>query len=457
MGEGVKNLLRPLRRLHGSAVVGATLALDRALAVPFLPRARLEAVRDHRVRQIVAYAARHVPYYRALFARGPFAPTDIQGADDLVRLPLLDRELVRAHPERFVADTAAGRAGLDFYTSGSTGTPLRVLHDARSLLANIAWGERERAAVIEVCGAGFRPKELYVGGQVSTFRKVMAFYEESVLFPAKPRRFWMSVARPIEDVIAACDAERPDVLVGYGGWIGLFFKTIEARGLRVHLPKMVMYMAEALPPGARAHIEGRFGVAVLSRYSAAEAFKIGYYCERRTGFHLHEDLCHLRVVGPDGATLPDGQRGQLVLSNLVNRAQVLLNYPIGDLGALADRTCACGRTTRLLSELEGRVEDILELPGGRHVHPRAVWQALKDDSELLQYQLVQREPSRFELDLATVDDVAYRRVLERAMPQLRGLLGADAVIEARRRTDGVRVGAEKFRAVSCLLPRRSAQ
>jgi phenylacetate-CoA ligase len=302
--------------------------------------------------------------------------------------------------------------------------------------------------VINICGAGFRPKELYIGGRTSTFKKVIAFYEENVLFPVKPRRIWVSVAQPLEEVIAICDREKPDVLVGYGGWVALFFRIVEARGLKVHLPKMVMYMAEALPHGARELIEGHFKIPVLSRYSAAEGFKIGFYCEQQTGFHLHEDLCHVRIAGPDGSSVADGQQGQIVLSNLVNRGSVLLNYPIGDVGSISSSACACGRTFRLLSELEGRVEDILELPGKRYVHPRAVWQVLKDDRELLQYQLIQHEPLRFEMWLVTVDEAAYQRVLAAAIPQLQALLGADAQIEVHRRADVVRSERGKFRAVS---------
>ena len=70
-----------------------------------------------------------------------------------------------------------------------------------------------------------------------------------------------------------------------------------------------MYMAEAMPPGGRELIEQDFGIAVMSRYSAAEAFKIGFYCERRTGFHLHEDLCHVRVVDEDGRRCPMASPG----------------------------------------------------------------------------------------------------------------------------------------------------
>jgi phenylacetate-CoA ligase len=336
-------------------------------------------------------------------------------------------------------------------TSGSTGSPMEVHHDRRSLLAKGPFGERERQPLVEHCGT-FRPRELYVGNETSVIKDVTAFYRANTL-GVRPRRRFVSVREPIERIAEIADAERPDVLVGYGGWIDLFFRTVAARGIALHPPKMVMYMAEALPHGGREHIEGRFGIPVMSRYSAAEAFKIGYFCERRTGFHLHEDLCHVRVVDAGGQSLEAGEQGQIVISNLVNRASVLLNYPIGDVGAIAPDPCPCGRTFKLLSELEGRVEDILMLADGRFVHPRAIWQVFKEDRDVLQYQLTQHEPRRFTLELATLDQPAFERALARAMPELRTLLGADPAIAASRRPDLARHGDGKYRAVASLCPR----
>ena len=438
----------PVRRAYGSVVVAANVRGQRK--VPFLPREEVERRRDRGVRRTVAYAAATVPFYRELFASEGIDPREIEGARDLERLPILDRELVRRQPELFLSGARRARNALTFFTAGSTGTPLRVHHDRRSLLANLGFGERERAPVIEGTGGSFRPKELYVGNETSTMRKVIAFYEESTFMPVRPRRRFVSVREPIEEIAAITRAERPDLLVGYGGWIDLFFKTVAARGLEIHRPKLVMYMAEALPHGGREHIEGAFGIPVMSRYSAAEAFKIGFYCEQRTGFHLHEDLTHVRVVDAEGAAAAPGEVGQIVISNLVNRASVLLNYPVGDLGSIAAEPCACGRSFRVLSELEGRVEDILLLRDGRFVHPRAVWQVFQGDGDVLQYQLTQHAPDSFELRLATVDDPAYARAEARALPQLQSLLGPDAVVDARRVAELDLRGDGKFRAVASL-------
>jgi phenylacetate-CoA ligase len=444
------------RKLYGSAVIAANLRGQRR--IPFLPREQLDAARDRRIRRIVAYAARTVPYYREWFARQGIDPRQIKGAADLDRLPMLDRDLVHARPHLFIAEHAAARHAPAFTTSGTTGIPLTVRHDRRSLLANIAFGERERDPIICGCGGSFRPRELYVSYETSTFKKVGAFYAENALLPISPRRRFVSVLEPIERIAALANRERPDVLIGYGGWIDLFFKAIAARGIDFYPPKMVLYMGEALPHGARAYIEGHFGVPVLSRYNAVEAFKIGFLCERRTGFHLHEDLCHVRIVGADGQAAAPGEPGAVVISNLVNRASVLLNYPIGDVASLSEERCPCGRTFKLLSELEGRAEDILPLPDGRFIHPRAIWQVFKNNSEILQYQLTQREAQRFTLTFVTVDGPAFRRAAEQALPELKRLLGTDAVIDVTRRNEMDRGTGGKFRAVvsSCRPPAAAA-
>lgn len=439
-----------LRRLYGSAVIAAHLPGQ--TRAPYAPRATIEARRDRRVRATVRHAARSVPFWRDWFARSGVDPCSVRTAADLARLPILDRELERARPELFLSDARRARGALTFATSGSTGSPLHVSHDRISLLANIPWGERERAPVNQLCGS-FRPKELYVGYETSTFKQVTAFYADAARLPVAPKRRFVPLDTPVEQIARLFESERPDVLVGYGGWLDLFFRTVTARGLALRPPQMVMYMGEALPHGARAFIEERFGVPVLSRYNAVESFKIGFFCERRTGFHLHEDLCHVRIVDDDGRDLPPGTPGRVLISNLVNRATVLLNHPIGDVAALATGPCACGRTLRLLTELEGRVEDAIALDDGRFVHPRSVWQQLKDDTDVLQYQLVQTGPRRFVLHLATLDDAAFARARERALSRLAPLLAPDPVIDVERAAPRTQDGPVKFRAVASLLPR----
>lgn len=429
----------------GSGVVGFHLIGQNQL--PYLPRKKIEAMRDRRIRRIVRYAAKTVPYYRDLFAREGIHPLDIKGAKELEQLPLIDKELMRSRPELFMSESVASKKALIFKTSGTSGAPRQVYHDRRSLQANIAFGERERSVSIDICGGSFRPKEVYVGSKVSTFTQTIAFYQESVLFPVRPKRIFVSVLKSIETIAEIINRERPDILVGYGGWIDLFFKTVAARNIALKLPKMVMYFGEALPLGAREYIEDKLGIPVLSRYSAAECFKIGFFCKERSGFHIHEDLCHVRIVDSEGGDVLSGIQGEVVISNLINRAHVLLNVPLGDLAAFNDDGCPCGRTLRCISEVEGRTEDILVLADSRYLHPRSIWQIIRVEPDILQYQLIQHELNEFTLDIVAANTEYFPNLKQRILKGLQSLFGPQAQIDITLRNEIPRRPGEKFRAI----------
>jgi phenylacetate-CoA ligase len=209
------------------------------------------------------------------------------------------------------------------------------------------------------------------------------------------------------------------------------FRLAAAGAIDLRLPRLVRYHASAISADCRRLIESDLGLPVVSTYGAVETFGIGFECEERDGFHLHDDLCHVRVVAEDGTDAASDELGEVVVSNLVNRAMVLLNYRLGDLAALAPAGCACGRTFPLLTALQGRVSEIVHLPSGRPVHPGTLANVLYV-SGLLRFQLIQETQDRFRLEVVTADDAAYERVVRAALPDLRSLLEGAAVEVVRR-------------------------
>jgi phenylacetate-CoA ligase len=146
-------------------------------------------------------------------------------------------------------------------------------------------------------------------------------------------------------------------------------------------------------------------------------------------FHLHQDLCHVEIVGSGGGNPADAGKGEVIISNLVNRGTVLLNYRLGDLARLSHLGCPCRRTSPLLTDLEGRSEDIITLRDGRMVHPRTVWEVFEREAEVLQYQVIQHDFERFEVRVVTESIDAYRRVSGSICNRLQAVLGAAAAIE----------------------------
>lgn len=398
--------------------------------VPFLPPERVRRLRDARVRATVAHAAATVPYYRDLFRERGIDPREVRTAEDLLELPLLDKEAVRAEAARFRSEREPGAARLR--TWGSTGLALDVWHDRRSLLANVAYSERERAVDCAFVGRRTRYAILLITRSGSTPRTIHAFYAGASFRPLRPRRHYLSVEADVDAIVEEIGRVRPAVVEGYGAHLEAVFRTLAARGAELpHRPAVVHYGAERMEPAGRALIEQRFGIPVVAHYSAAESLKIGFTCERRDGYHLHEDLCHVSIRRPDGRPTAGGEVGEVVVSNLVNRATVLLNYRLGDLAAISGRRCPCGRTSAMLEELEGRVARIIHLPDGTLVHEAAIGTAILASQEIVRSRLVQLEPARFELLLETHDAAAFERATSVIVPRLRDVLRGAEVVTAR--------------------------
>jgi phenylacetate-CoA ligase len=376
----------------------------------YLPREQLFARRDERVRETVAYAAENVSHYRELFRRGGIDPREIRTAGDLDRLPLVDKLVLRAGGPRFVSTAPRARDAVAFRTVGTTGVPVEIRHDRTSLLENIAYSERERVIETRFVGKRFRYSRMSISDVTGTGNQTRAFYRRALLAPVRPRRCSLSVSSPLEETIDAVNRVKPDVIRSYGSFLELLYGTVVARGLSMHRPRLVVYGGDRLTARARSLIENDVGIPVISRYNCVESFKLGFFCEERRWFHLQDDLCHVRIVDAEGQTVPDGTHGEVVISNLVNRGTVLLNYRLGDLATVVTEACGCGRTTRMLSEVEGRVSEFVRLADGSMVSPAELSDLMEPYGEVIRYQLVQVAPDRFELQLVTADEADFVRI-----------------------------------------------
>jgi len=436
-----------LRKVAGNATVLAHLPGQQA--IPYASRARIEALRDARVARMVRFAARTVPYYRELFRRLGIDPRDVRTARDLDRLPVLTKDELRRDPEHFVSESRAGRTAIPFVSSGSSGMPARIYHDRRSLLANIAWGERERRVTTTLAGRRLGYREAGIGYPGGTIRRVRAFYAETTLIK-RPSRLELSVMAPLAETAARLNEFQPDVISSFGNYLAAMSRAVARGEISLVPPKLFIYSAEGLTSDVRREVERTLGAPLISHYSAVEVYKLGFLCETREGFHVHEDLCHVRIVGEDDREVPPGVPGAVVISNLVNRGTVLLNYRLGDVASFAARPCSCGRTLRMLADVDGRTEDMLPLADGRVLHPRAVWGVVKPHEEVLQYQLVQTSPRDFVLRLVTASDEDHRRVAEPIARELAELLGAGARVTTERHERLVTERSGKLRMVVAL-------
>src|SRR5258706_14444992 len=119
-------------------------------------------------------------------------------------------------------------------------------------------------------------------------------------------------------------------------------------------------------PAIRDRIQAAWGAHVYDHTGMTEIGALGFECDPAPGgVHLHEAECMAEVIDPVTCkTLPDGETGELVLTNLGRWGSPLIRYRTNDQVRLTRGKCSCGRWfARLEGGILGRYDDMITLRG----------------------------------------------------------------------------------------------
>jgi phenylacetate-CoA ligase len=370
--------------------------------IPFLPLQKIKQLQNDRLRKTVARAYHTVPFYRKEMNRLGLRVSDFRNVDDLEKLPEILRIQLQKSPSDFLSTSQSEDQYLKLRSGGSTGNPCTIYHDASSIFQNAAQGERERSILAGAIGKSWY-RETVIASPVSSAREVQDFLRERSLVPRRRgiQRQYLTLADSPETNLKAINEFEPDLIRSYGSYLNALFPFIHETGANFHKPRVIHYSSDAISASVRHLIQETFGIPVFSAYQANEAFLIGFECEEHTGLHLNVDLYPVRITDDSGKTLPVGESGNLIISNLVNHATVLLNYRLGDISRILKEPCPCGRTLPLLAFPQGRTDDWIQMDSGRMLHPQAVRTIFTNEYEVWQYQVQQLESDAFRVLLVT--------------------------------------------------------
>ena len=407
----------------------------------------IQQAQEQRIRATVAYAYAHVPYYRETMRRLILTPADFCGARDVARLPLIEREQLQRDPEYFVSDQWPPAACVVFHTSGTTAAPVTIFRDPPSFFAQAAHYERLRWIVIRLAGrrrprdASIRPPEGSTAGTITALHNRMQLpknlREKIKTFPFLPP----------DQLIPELNAWRPDVISAFGSYLEALFMHVRERRAPFDAPRVVVFGADSLSGAAREWARDALGIEVLGNYGATEAPHIGFECEHHRGYHVNVDFSPVRLLADDGREAGAGSPGQVVVSNLVNRATMLLNYRLADVASWVDEPCRCGRNLPLSSYVDTARYAWLDLGEGGSVHAQVLRLALGQEPHISRYQIVQETRRGFVIRLVPSPECDRAGTAERIVSRCRERLPDDAAVRVEFVADLPRDSSGKVQAV----------
>jgi phenylacetate-CoA ligase len=230
-------------------------------------------------------------------------------------------------------------------------------------------------------------------------------------------------------IVESLRRSRIRYLNGFSSSLYVLSRHMLDRGLENPGVSGVTATGDGLFPAYRESIESAFGVRVLDYYGAGgEGVHLASQCLESGGrYHLFPENAVTEILDRDGPAAP-GRPGRIVVTQLDNRAMPLVRYELGDVAvpAAPDVRCACGRTLPMLESVEGRVPDLVAVPGGTFIVPHFFVVLFKNLQEIHRYQVIQRVADEIEVVLVPRPGCARDRV-ERAVRGAVGEATGDAI------------------------------
>ncbi len=382
----------------------------------------IRKIQSEKLVKQVKHVYDHVACYREKMDAAGVNPEDIQGIEDLHKLPFLTKDDLRDnYPFGLLAVPQKDCVRIQS-TSGTTGRRVVAFytqHDvdlweeccARALTAAGATNE-------DVCQVSYG-YGLFTGGpglnggshKVGCLTLPMSSGNTD-----RQIQFMMDLGA----TVICCTPS-------YAAYIG---ESLKERGISPEQNplKAGIFGAEPWTEEMRQGIEKSLGIKAYDIYGLTEISGPGvaFECAEQQGMHINEDHFLAEIIDPDtGEVLPDGSKGELVFTCLDKEAFPLLRYRTRDICVLSRRKCSCGRTFVRMTKPMGRSDDMLIIRGV-NVFPSQIETVLLKEGYAPNYQiLVDRANNTDTFDiLVEMDDEMFADTVAGITKAEKALAGA---------------------------------
>jgi len=407
------------------ATVDAWSALSRTCETWWTRQFGREAVAARaaeRTRDLLSFARRHSPFYRALWHRLPSPSPELSSLPPVTKHELMarfddwvtDPQVNRRDVEAFLADRSRiGSLYRDRYvlwkSSGTSGEPGIFVQDASALsvydaLLNVQLQSPTLAGSYALGVVTHGGRAALVAATGDHFATIASWRRACRNNPWPAARAF-SVMAPLPELTAALNAYQPAFLASYSTTLGIL--AAEQREGRLAIaPACVWSGGEYLAPSAAASIQRAFGGVLMNEYGASECMSIAFSCPA-AWLHVNADWVIAEPVDRDyRPTAPGDTSHTLLITNLANRIQPIIRYDLGDRVVVKAEPCSCGSPLPAIRP-EGRRDDVLALctADGSIVRlsPLALTTVVEDATSCPRFQIVQTAPDEITLRLAVAD------------------------------------------------------
>ena len=317
-------------------------------------------LQGERLRATVELEYNNVPAYRKRIDEAGVKPEDINGIEDIVKLPFTQKTDLRDNFPYglFAADLkdivriqgSSGTTGKPI-VSGYTENDIKVWTEMVARALTAAGGTKDD--IIQVAyGYG-----LFTGG-LGAHQGATEIGATVIPMSSGNTQRQIIMMKELGATMLCCTPSYATYLA----------ETIHEMGIKPEELKLKSgcFGAEPWTEEMRQHLEDLLDIDALDIYGLTEIGGPGvaFECMEKHGMHINEDHVLAEIIDPvTEEPLPDDTPGELVFTTLTKTGAPMIRYRTHDICTLHHGTCACGRTTVKMSRITGRTDDMLVVRG----------------------------------------------------------------------------------------------
>ena len=317
-------------------------------------------LQGERLRATVELEYNNVPAYRKRMDEAGVKPEDINGIEDIVKLPFTQKTDLRDNfPYGLFAAALKDIVRIQG-SSGTTGKPIVSGYTENDIKV---WTEMVARAL--TAAGGTKDDIIQIAYGYGLFTGGLGAHQGATEIGATV--IPMSSGNTQRQIIMMKELGAT-MLCCTPSYATYLAETIHEMGIKPEELKLKSgcFGAEPWTEEMRQHLEELLDFDALDIYGLTEIGGPGvaFECMEKHGMHINEDHVLAEIIDPiTEEPLPDDTPGELVFTTLTKTGAPMIRYRTHDICTLHHGTCACGRTTVKMSRITGRTDDMLVVRG----------------------------------------------------------------------------------------------
>lgn len=303
----------------------------------------LENYQNEELKKLIKHSYENVPYYKRIFNELKLTPSDIKTVEDLPKLPILTKEIVRNNTADLIAQNYNPESLIHDTTSGTTGKITEIYLDPKIEFINggpfewrfYRWG-------------GYNPDDLCAVFRSGLLRQNSLEKERIFEFNPVQKKVFFSIydlnSKNIGQYVTGLQKYPVKFLQGFPTILKKLVDILKEKNIpRPFTPKAVFTVAELLSSEQRLEIESYFGAKIFDWYGMKERTVAACECEKHNNHHINPEFGIVEFA-----------KDEIIATGLTNYAMPFIRYKTGDCAEPVEGKCSCGREFPLIKIIGGR-------------------------------------------------------------------------------------------------------